>query len=67
MKSYREALNISVNLCNMPSPNTHPAKFLLWAEDICELLAEIYNRSYEQVTEDMQERLNLLDEDEDED
>lgn len=60
MKTYHQALNASVSLCNMPDPNTHPGKFLLWAEYICELLAEIYDRSYEQVTEDMQDRLGLL-------
>lgn len=63
MKSYRKALNAAVSLCNMPDPNLYPAKFMRWAEDICELLAEIYDRDYDQVTEDMQERLDLLDED----
>lgn len=60
MKSYYNALNAATELCNMPDPETAPGKFITWAEDICELIASIYERDYEQVCEDFQEALGLV-------
>lgn len=54
MRSYRNALNCVVeDSLNMPDHEVNPASFIKWAEDICQLLANIYERSFEQVTEDL--------------
>lgn len=62
MKSYYQALDTATVLVNMPNPETYPSKFIEWSEDICELLAEIYERDYDDVTVDLQERLGPLEE-----
>ena len=60
MKTYNEALQTAVDATvNMPNPETHPAKFIEWAEDICILISEIYAVDYEQVTEDLKEYIGL--------
>ena len=64
MKSYYSAISAATELCNMPHPETDPSKFIFWSEDICELLGSIYNVDYDQVVEDLQEKLGLLEEDE---
>lgn len=57
MKSYWQALQAATELCNMPEPNSKPAKFIEWAEDICELISSIYEHDYDQVSEDLREKL----------
>lgn len=63
MKSYYQAIQTASELGNMPDALSSPAKFIIWAEDICELIADIYSRSYDEVTQDLSERLGLLNED----
>jgi hypothetical protein len=54
MKSYFNALHSAVDgSINMPDPDSSPASFIKWAEDICQLLASIYERDYDQVTGDL--------------
>lgn len=60
MKSYYQALDAVTVLVNMPNPEIYPGKFIEWSEDICELLADIYNKDYDDVVVDLQERLGLL-------
>jgi hypothetical protein len=57
MKSYYQALTAASELCNMPEPMANPAKFIVWAEDICELISSIYERDYDQVSDDFREKL----------
>lgn len=64
MKSYYKALDAATLLVNMPNPQAYPSKFIEWSEDICELIAEIYNKDYGDVVEDLQERLGLLEDNE---
>ena len=64
MKSYYQAINAATELGNMPDPSTNPGKFIYWGEDICALLADIYGRSYDEVTEDLSEALGLLEDNE---
>lgn len=61
MKNYTQALDAALISVNMPNPNTYPSKFIEWSEDNCGLLAEIYNKDYNDVVVDLQERLGLLD------
>jgi len=67
MKSYYSALTAATELVNMPDPESAPAKFIPWVEDICQLLSDIYGKRYEDVCEDLSERLGLNESDEDED
>ena len=62
MKSYYQALDAATVLVNMPNPQTYPGKYIQWAEDICELIGSIYDRSFDQVSEDLSEALGLLEE-----
>lgn len=62
IKSYYSALQAATELVNMPDPESSPAKFIKWSEDICQLISYIYEVDYDQVTIDLQEKLNLLDE-----
>jgi hypothetical protein len=55
MKSYSEALSITRYLQNTPNPDTYPGQFIIWAEDICELLSHIYGVEYDTVVENLQE------------
>ena len=64
MKSYHSALRAASELCNMPDPESSPSKFIAWAEDICELIGNIYDVDYERVCEDFQEKIGFLIEDE---
>lgn len=64
MKSYHSALSAATELVNMPDPESKPARFIEWAEDICGLIAAIYERDFDTVTEDFQEKLGLLSDDE---
>lgn len=57
MKSYRRALETATELCNMPDPQYKPALFITWAEDICELLGSIYEVDYDQVSNDLRDKL----------
>lgn len=63
---YWRALNYIVEggLVNMPDPQSKPAKFIEWSEDICGLLAYIYEKDFDTVTTDLQERMGLTDDDE---
>lgn len=63
MKSYNQALRASLDLANMPDATSKTGLFIIWAEDICELLARIYDRDYESVCEDMQELMGFDTED----
>jgi len=60
MKSYYQALDAAIISINMPNPEVYPGKFIEWSEDICALIAEIYNKDYDNVVIDLQERLGLL-------
>jgi hypothetical protein len=60
IKSYYNALQEATELVNMPDPESSPARFIQWSEDICQLISSIYGIDYDQVTEDLQEKLNLL-------
>lgn len=63
MKSYYSALKSATELCNMPDPESSAkaaTEFIKWSEDICELLANIYERDYDSVVLDLQERLSLI-------
>jgi hypothetical protein len=51
-KSYRSALEHAVSLA--PQMNK-PTEFIRWAEDICSLLAFVYVRDYEDITEELLE------------
>lgn len=65
MKSYHNAISAAINsTVNMPNAEAYPAKFIVWAEDICILISEIYEKDYEQVCEDLQDALGLLDDNE---
>lgn len=56
MNLYRDALSfVANNSLNMPDPETSPGKFIAWAEDICQLLAYIYERNYDDVTKNLKE------------
>ncbi len=57
MKSYWQAIESATESGNMPDPMTRPGLFIPWAEYICQLIADIYDRDYDQVTEDLQEKL----------
>jgi len=57
MKSYYSALTAATELVNMPDPESAPAKFIPWVEDICELLSGIYERDYDQVCDDLRDKL----------
>lgn len=61
MISYYQALATATALINMPNPEAHPGKFIEWSEDICELIADIYNKDYDDVVVDLQEHLGILD------
>jgi hypothetical protein len=62
MKSYRQAISAATELVNMPNPEFAPGLFIKWAEDICDLIATIYERDYEQVCEDLKDYLDLNEE-----
>ena len=62
MLSYYQAITTATELGNMPDPVAYPGKYIQWAEDICQLLSDIYAVRYEQVTQDMSEALGLLEE-----
>jgi hypothetical protein len=65
MKSYYQTINTIVqNTVNMPNPKVHPAKFIEWAEDICIVVSEIYDKDYDTVTDDLKEALGLLEDNE---
>ena len=61
MKSYQSAIQTATELCNMPNPEKYPGDFIEWSEDICELIADIYDKDFETVVEDLQDKLGLLD------
>ena len=64
MRTYKNAISWAVHdSMNMPDPKKYPTKFIEWAEDICGVIAEIYEKDFETVVEDLQEELGLLDED----
>lgn len=59
MKSYYSAIDCAVeDSLNMPDFEVNPAEFIKWAEDICQLLASIYERDYDEVTNDLMEQVN---------
>jgi hypothetical protein len=62
--SYYKALESAIGLVNMPNPEASPSKFIEWSEDICQLLSEIYELDYDAVVLDLQDKLGLLDEEE---
>ena len=45
--------HIVANAMNMPDPETQPGKWILWAEDIAQVLAHAYHRDYDTVCEDL--------------
>ena len=63
-KSYRRAIKAATQLVNMPDPQSNPTKFIVWSEDICELIGVIYDEDYDDVVRDFQTELGFLDEDE---
>lgn len=63
-KSYWGAIKAATQLVNMPNPQSNPTKFIVWSEDICELIGAIYDEDYDDVIRDFQTELGLLDEDE---
>lgn len=65
MISYTSAIRVAANdTISMPDPLREPGKFIVWAEDICILLSNIYGIAYDQVCEDLQEALGLLEDNE---
>ena len=60
MKSYYQAISQACQSGNMPFPDQYPGKFITWCEDICELISYIYDRDYDQVIKDIQEKLDIL-------
>lgn len=66
MKNYYSAITAASQLTNMPNPESNPTKFIQWSEDICELLASIYSEDYDTVVFDLQEKLGLIEDEEDE-
>ena len=52
--SYYSALNQAAELA--PSIS-RPTEFIHWAEDICQLLSYIYSQDYNEVTEDLVEKV----------
>lgn len=65
MKSYRSALSWAVhNSLNMPDPERNPTKFIEWSEDICGVIAEIYDKDFDTVVEDLQEQLGIAEDEE---
>lgn len=64
--SYNGALKAATELIGMPNHEAYPSKFIQWAEDICQLLSEIYFIDFDQVTLDLQEKLGLLDDEDEE-
>lgn len=65
MLTYNAAIKTVVEATvNMPEPTRNPTKFIEWAEDICIVIAEIYEVEYEQVCEDLQELLGLVEDNE---
>jgi hypothetical protein len=63
MKSYRSAISWAVHdSMNMPDPERYPTKFIEWGEDICGLIAEIYECAFEDVVEDLHKALEITEE-----
>lgn len=52
--SYYSALNHAAEIAPDVNKST---QFIKWAEDICGLLAHIYSREYDEVTEDLIEKV----------
>lgn len=60
MITYRSAISWAVHeSLNMPNPELEPGKFILWSEDICGLIAAIYEKDFEDVVVDLQEELGI--------
>lgn len=51
MKSYHSVIDYLAELA--PDIELNPRKFISWAEDICDLLSNIYNKEYDDVTFDL--------------
>jgi Ni,Fe-hydrogenase III large subunit len=60
MKNYNSAISWAIHdSLNMPDHETNASKFIVWAEDICGIIAHIYEVDYEKVVEDFQEALGI--------
>jgi hypothetical protein len=57
MKSYYSALTSAAQLTNMPDPNTKPGLYITWAGVVCQLLSDIYARNYDEVCNDLRDKL----------
>lgn len=67
MKSYNNAIHEATQLCNMPDPDSEASRFIYWAEDICELIRQIYGMDYNEVAQDFQQAMGFLEEDDESD
>lgn len=57
MKPYWQAITSASELGNMPDPHSKPGAYIIWAEDICQLISDIYQRDYDEVCNDLRDEL----------
>lgn len=64
MRTFRSAIQKAAEINPISDPLASPGKFIAWAEDICELIAYIYECDYDDVVHELTEELGLLDDEE---